>query len=687
MYKIGINQNEKSNYKQKPNVKQEKKHWFKIFSLLFVVVVLIITTMILIIANNQWNSAINTNNSNNWNPNQDKTWEDYYKNNCPTNKKYNLIDYKDKLNNISLISTDKKLKNFYLSDLLKKIDNLLQINKIDIPNNFFVHLPVNPAINIKINDENALKNNFSIKIPSYKEKIKQFKIEMSVNQFGSNYGLFPCDLNFNFSVENDVIPEKFNIFDLDNRITIPSQTVVMSDATKGTKNEIESQVNKIIEEKFLEEINKEKSLSDKVTKSDFVINYDSIKNFDNYMIKKKITVVICAKNSSEIIKGQLNINFNVQGSWTKKSLSVIKTVLENDESVINQLITIEDNTNVSKVDIDNHIAFLVSKKINEFGKQKWHQDFNDQDYIITSNAITGNYQKPKSIIVTIVGKNQLQDTIQLIINLTANNTVKSLFAIKSSLENDESINTEQIDVIDDTNVSKVDIDNYIAFLVSKKINEFGKQKWHQDFNDQDYIITSNAITGNYQKPKSIIVTIVGKNQLQDTIEFSINIQCQNKEPNEKIFKNNNFNVKDLNSIELYPNVLPSGVIYPITFKDNSISLISLLFQEDINDMNNFSPTNDINLEMNIGINIDGDNYQIHFQKTINFDIIKKINNIELVSVSEQNDKYQHLKNIGIIIKYDDDKEYKMLQSLDVNIKNNNLTFINFSSIVKITSRR
>ncbi|MBP1525193.1 MAG: hypothetical protein H9Q67_01610, partial [Spiroplasma ixodetis] len=235
--------------------------------------------------------------------------------------------------------------------------------------------------------------------------------------------------------------------------------------------------------------------------------------------------------------------------------------------------------------------------------------------------------------------------------------------------------------------SKVDIDNHIAFLVSKKINEFGKQKWHQDFNDQDYIITSNAITGNYQKPKSIIVTIVGKNQLQDTIEFSINIQCQNKEPNEKTFKNNNFNVKDLNSIDLYPNVLPSGVIYPITFKDNSISLISLLFQEDINDMNNFSPTNDINLEMNIGINIDGDNYQIHFQKTINFDIIKKINNIELVSVSEQNDKYQHLKNIGIIIKYDDDKEYKMLQCLDVNIKNNNLTFINFSSIVKITSRR
>ncbi|WP_339048366.1 hypothetical protein [Spiroplasma endosymbiont of Colias croceus] len=580
MYKIGINQNEKSNYKQKPNVKQEKKHWFKIFSLLFVVV-LIITTMILIIANNQWNSAINTNNSNNWNPNQDKNWEDYYKNNCPRNKKYNLIDYKDKLNNISLISTDKKLKFFYLSDLLKKIDNVLQTNKIDIPNNFFVHLPVNPAINIKINDENALKNNFSIKIPSYKEKIKQFKIEMSVNQFGSNYALLPCDLNFNFSVENDVIPEKFNIFDLDNRITIPSQTIVMSDATKGTKNEIESQVNKIIEEKFLEEINKEKSLSDKVTKSDFVINYDSIKNFDNYMIKKKITVVICAKNSSEIIKGQLNINFNVQGSWTKKSLSVIKTVLENDESVINQLITTEDNTNVSKVDIDNHIAFLVSKKI----------------------------------------------------------------------------------------------------------NEFGKQKWHQDFNDQDYIITSNAITGNYQKPKSIIVTIVGKNQLQDTIEFSINIQCQNKEPNEKTFKNNNFNVKDLNSIDLYPNVLLSGVIYPITFKDNSISLISLLFQEAINDMNNFSPTNDINLEMNIGINIDGDNYQIHFQKTINFDIIKKINNIELVSVSEQNDKYQHLKNIGIIIKYDDDKEYKMLQSLDVNIKNNNLTFINFSSIVKITSRR
>ncbi|WP_425377221.1 hypothetical protein [Spiroplasma endosymbiont of Aleiodes alternator] len=581
MYKIGINQNEKSNYKQKPNVKQEKKHWFKIFSLLFVVVVLIITTMILIIANNQWNSAINSNNSNNWNPNQDKNWEDYYKNNCPKNKKYNLIDYKDKLNNISLISTNKKLKIFYLSDLLKKIDNVLQTNKIDIPNIFFVHLPVNPAINIKINDENALKNNFSIKIPSYKEKIKQFKIEMSVNQFGSNYGLLPCDLNFNFSVENDVISEKFNIFDLDNKITIPSQTIVMSDATKATKNEIESQVNKIIEEKFLEEINKEKSLSDKVTKSDFVINYDSIKNFDNYMIKKKITVVICAKNSSEIIKGQLNINFNVQGSWTKKSLYVIKTVLENNES----------------------------------------------------------------------------------------------------------INTEQIDVIDDTNVSKVNIDNHIAFLVSKKINEFGKQKWHQDFNDQDYIITSNAITGNYQKPKSIIVTIVGKNQLQDTIEFSINIQCQNKEPNEKTFKNKNFNVKDLNSIDLYPNVLPSGVIYQITFKDNSISLISLLFQEAINDMNNFSPTNDINLEMNIGINIDGDNYQIHFQETINFDIIKKINNIELVSVSKQNDKYQNLKNIGIIIKYDDDKEYKMLQSLDVNIKNNNLTFINFSSIVKITSRR
>lgn len=90
------------------------------FFLLFVVVILIITTMVLIIANNQWNSAINTNNSNNWNPNQDKNWEDYYKNNCPSNKKSNLIDYKDKLNNISLISTDKKLKNFYLSDLLKK---------------------------------------------------------------------------------------------------------------------------------------------------------------------------------------------------------------------------------------------------------------------------------------------------------------------------------------------------------------------------------------------------------------------------------------------------------------------------------------------------------------------------------------------------------------------------------------
>lgn len=99
--------------------------------------------------------------------------------------------------------------------------------------------------------------------------------------------MLPCDLNFNFSVENDVIPEKFNIFDLDNKITIPSQTIVMSDATKGTKNEIESQVNKIIEEKFLEEINKEKALSDKVTKNDFVINYDSIKNLDNYMIKKE----------------------------------------------------------------------------------------------------------------------------------------------------------------------------------------------------------------------------------------------------------------------------------------------------------------------------------------------------------------------------------------------------------------
>lgn len=65
-------------------------------------------------------------------------------------------------------------------------------------------------------------------------------------------------------------------------------------------------------------------------------------------------------------------------------------------------------------------------------------------------------------------------------------------------------------------------------------------------------------------------------------------------------------------------------MYTITFKDNSISLVSLLFQEAINDMNNFSSTNDISLEVNIGINIDGDNYQIHFQKTINFDIIKKI---------------------------------------------------------------
>lgn len=577
MYKISINQNEKS----KCNYKKEKNPLLKIIFLLFTIMMIIITMILLIIISNNWNSAISTNNSSNWNPNQDNIWEEYYKNNCPPNKKYKLTDYKESLKNIILKSTNKKLKNFYLSDLLKNIDNVLQTNNMDIPNNFFAHLPINPAVDIKINNEDALNNDFLIKIPSYKEKIKQFTITININQLGNSYNLTTCNLKFNFNVENDVMSEKFNIFDLANKIAMPLQTISMVDATKGTKNEIALHVNQIIQEKFLEKVNEEKLLSDKVTKNDFDLDFNLIKNIDNYTPQKKITVVINANTDSEIITGQLNINFDVKGIWTIKSLAAIKSVLANDERITNELITVIDDTNVSKTNINNHISSLISKKINKFGQERWHQIFSEQDYIISNNASAGNYQQAKKIVVTIIGKNQLQGTIQL----------------------------------------------------------------------------------------------------------QIYIRCHNQSANEKVFKNSNFNVNNLNPITLYPNVLPTGVIYAITFKNDPNLLTSLLFKTAIKDLNDFSLVDNISLELNIEIKLDSDNYQINYQQAIEPNVIKKINDIVLVTDFEQNGEYQHLKNIGIIIKYNDNQEYKIIKMVDVNIKNNSLTFINFGSLVKITSWR
>ncbi|WP_425381307.1 hypothetical protein [Spiroplasma endosymbiont of Polydrusus pterygomalis] len=184
-----------------------------------------------------------------------------------------------------------------------------------------------------------------------------------------------------------------------------------------------------------------------------------------------------------------------------------------------------------------------------------------------------------------------------------------------------------------------------------------------------------------------MVTIIGKNQLQDTIELQIYIRCHNQNANEKIFKNINFNVNSLNPITLYPNVLPTGVTYSITFKNGSNSLTSLLFKTAIKDLNDFSLVDNVSLAINIDLKLDGDNYQINYQQAIEPNVIKKINNIVLVSDSEQNGEYQHLKNIGIIIKYNDNQEYKIIKMIDINIKNNSLTFINFSSLVKITSWR
>lgn len=156
--------------------------------------------------------------------------------------------------------------------------------------------------------------------------------------------------------------EKFNIFDLANKITMPLQTISMIDATKGTKDEIALHFNQIIEEKFLEKVNEKKSLLDKVTKNDFDLSFNLVKNIDNYTLPKKITVVINANNDNEIITDQLNITFNVKAIWTIKSLVAIKSVLANDETITNQVITVVDDTNVSKADIDNHITSLISKK-------------------------------------------------------------------------------------------------------------------------------------------------------------------------------------------------------------------------------------------------------------------------------------------------------------------------------------
>lgn len=581
MYKIGINQNENVNYDKKSHDKQAKRQLWKVISLLFIIIIVISAMLGLIIGSNNGNNIINTNNSSNWNPNQNKTWKDYYRDNCPPNKKYNLMDYESNFKKITLKCTDKTLKFFYLNDLLKHIDNILQKNNINIPNNFFEYLPINPAIDIKINDEDALRKNFSMPLPPYNEKTRQFKIVVSVNQLGDSYNLVRCDLNFNFNIENDVIPEKFDISNLANKIIMPLQLIPMLDVTNGTKNEIQSQINEILQDKFLEKVNEEKLLPIKITTNDFTIDYSSIKDFDNYITQKKITIGINANKNNIFIKSQLNISCNVKGTWIKKSLTTIKSLLVNDESVINESVT----------------------------------------------------------------------------------------------------------VVDDTNVSKADIDNYITSLISKKINECGKKIWHQDFTEQDYIITNNAITGNYQVAKDVIITITGKNQLQDTIELQISIKCHNQCANEKIFKSSDFDVNNLNSIALYPNVLAKRIIYPITFKDDSDTLIPLLFKESINDMNDFSRIKNGSLEINVGIKLDGDNYQIHSQQEINFNVIKNINEVVLVSDSKKNVKYQHVTTIDILIKYDDNKEYKILEPINVNIENNNLTFINFSSLVKITSWR
>lgn len=472
MYKIGINQNEKINATKKPKIKHITKQLLKVITLL-ITITIIITMMMLVISGNSWNSKIKSNNDNNWSINDDTSWEAYYSQNCPTKEKYNLENYKNNLQNIILQFTDEKLKKFSLNYLLNFFDSTLQKNKVDIPNNFFTYLPINPAIDIKINGEDAIANNFLIKVPVEK-KIQQLAIVISVSEIGNSYNLKPCQLKFNFKIEND---------------------------------------------------------------------------------------------------------------WIKRSLSDIKKTLTSDKSLIQEIIFVTDDSNVKKTTIDDHIILVISQKIEKIGEKQWDQKFSDQDLCITTNAKDGE---------------------------------------------------------------------------------------------------------NYQKAKKIKVTITGKNQLQGTIKLVILMQCYNSSPSEFSFKNNEFNAKNLDSINLLPSVFPYQLLmYTIDFKTgyNANSLISLLFGAAINDMNNFLTIDNINLAINLAIRIDDDNYQISCNEKVNHNVIKKINSISLISNCQQNGKYLHLNAIGLMIKYNVKQELIILDPFNVNIENNNLTFLNFSSIVKIKAWR
>ncbi|WP_342276253.1 hypothetical protein [Spiroplasma endosymbiont of Nebria brevicollis] len=192
--------------------------------------------MIGLIITNTSNNPDITNSNSNWNPNDTNTWDTYYKNNCPPNKLYKLTDYQNHLKNITLVNTSKNPKqSFTINDLLNEIDGELVKASVNIPNNFFNHLPLNPAISIKIDGNNALLSNFTISMSKYNEQ-KAMNIEIITTDVGISYHLEPSDLNFKFIVKNDNKPVLININDLDLRI--PEETVAMTDITKGTNTEV-----------------------------------------------------------------------------------------------------------------------------------------------------------------------------------------------------------------------------------------------------------------------------------------------------------------------------------------------------------------------------------------------------------------------------------------------------------------
>ncbi|WP_308150240.1 hypothetical protein [Spiroplasma sp. AdecLV25b] len=230
-------------------------------------------------------------------------------------------------------------------------------------------------------------------------------------------------------------------------------------------------------------------------------------------------------------------------------------------------------------------------------------------------------------------------------------------------------------------------------LFATGIKDYGNTTWHQNFTDDDYTITTNFQGGNCQSTQtSINITIVGKNQLKDSIKITVIMECHNEKSNEQTFTNKKLDCSTIKPISFLNDIDDQGIYYPI--KNNDDSVTDLLLSNAKDDLNKFtkldSPT--INLTLHANFAVDDDNFQLDFQADIDPIIIKNADEIKLFTNCSKINNYKYVTNIASVIKYKDNKnneqELKMNKVMNKNFSSNcQLTFNSISTTIKIKSFR